>query len=114
MSFLDTYNPADDWDRYCAREEERDSQAREGATCDGCCHCHVADTSMMKSHVTFMLNNMKLWQPKEYVQRSTESLLEEIAWFCEDARKCCAWCKYHDEFVNAEDGIEDCEGFERC
>ena len=112
MSFLDTYNPADAWDVYCSREEERDRLAREDATCEKCANCNIANSSRAEAHTRNILWHLDLWQPKDSVQRPVETLLEEIAMCCDSARKDFAWCSYHNEFIDADDDVEDCGGFE--
>ena len=89
---------------------------RSSSTCGDCEHCITAPAVAMASHVKYMIWLVRtMYEKREDVVRTDESLEYEISRCCENARLLCSWCEEYEEFVDAEGMLShSCEGFLPC
>lgn len=91
--------------------------ARQDATCEDCEYCHIAPEKNMHWLTTYVVNTVRaLYDKKDSVLRTDESLEYDFARACENARKACAWCSNENiqDFVNAETPARECDEFLPC
>ena len=100
-------------DRYMDAMDATWERERSSSTCGECEHCLVAPEAQMQAHVKYMVDYIhKMYQKRDDVIRTDESLEYEVSRNCSNARLLCAWCDEYNEFVDAESTMsQDCPAF---
>lgn len=102
-----------DCDRVSAMQARAEARHRE-ATCEDCAHCQVPPARTMEPLVRYVTRTVAtLYDKKEDVLRSDESLEYDFSRACANARLDCCYCLADEvmDFVSAEDSAADCESF---